>query len=214
MKNTTILIVEDHQLLRQTWSCILNNYVGYQVIGECENAQDAIGLARSVLPEIIILDINLPGMNGIEAVPHLLKSSPTSKILGISMHGQPAYARKMIKQGAMGYVCKKSSSQEMLVALTEIRKGNKYLCQEIKDQLSMQMISSEGPDNLQQLSTRELEVIQLLKNGSSSKEIAQSLCIAVKTVEVHRYNILKKLGLRNTAALVNFVNVHNVGEKE
>src|SRR4029078_6899384 len=117
MKKTSLLIVDDHQLLRQTWSFILNNKIGYEVTGECSNAKEAMTLACLLRPDIIILDINLPGMSGIEAVPELLKLSPTSKILGVSMHNQPAYARRMIKAGAMGYVCKHSSSNEMFVAL-------------------------------------------------------------------------------------------------
>jgi DNA-binding NarL/FixJ family response regulator len=208
----TILIVDDHLLLRQTWSFILNNKPGYQVIGECSTAREAIELAVSLQPDIIILDINLSGMNGMEAVPHLLKSSPNSKILGVSMHSQPVYARKMIKKGAMGYVCKNSPSKEMFHALQEICNGKKYICREIKEALAKQIISDEKEQSLNLLSARELEIIRHLKNGFSSKEIAQKLFIAVKTVEVHRYNILKKLNLRNTAALVNFINANMAGD--
>ena len=111
MKKTTILIIDDHRLLTQTWSLILNNYAGYEVAAECDNARDGIERVASLRPDIIILDINLPGINGIEAVPLLLKSSCNSKILGVSMHSQPAYARKMNREGAMGYVCKTSPSK-------------------------------------------------------------------------------------------------------
>ena len=209
MKKTTILIVDDHQLLRQTWNFILSN-LGYEVTGECDNAEQAIRLAASLPPDIIILDINLPGMNGIEAVSHILKSSPRSKVLVVSMHNQPAYARRVIKDGAMGYVCKNSSSEEMFHALQEINVGRKYICKEIKEVLAKQMINNEAENKLNVLSERELEVIRYIKKGFSSKEIAEKLFISVKTVEVHRYNILRKLKLRNTAALVNFINVNQV----
>lgn len=132
MKKTTILIVDDHRLLRQTWSVILNKHTDYEVAGECSNAKEALELLPFLQPDIIILDINLPGISGIDAVPLLLKSCPASKILGISMHSQPAYARKMIRDGAMGYVCKSSSSTEMFKALEEIRDGKRYVCQETK----------------------------------------------------------------------------------
>jgi len=210
MKKTTILIVDDHQMLRQTWSYILNNDLGYKVAGECNNAQEAIRLAASLQPDIVILDINLPGMNGIEAVSHILKSSPASRILGVSMHNQPAYARRMIKDGAMGYLCKNSSSKELFHALQEISNGKKYVCQEIKEVLSKQIISNEEEHNPKPLSARELEIIHYIRKGFSSKEIAEKLFISVKTIEVHRSNILKKLKLRNTAALVNFINVNQV----
>jgi DNA-binding NarL/FixJ family response regulator len=210
MKKTTILIVDDHRLLRQTWSFILNNNTGFEVTGECDNAIEAIRLAPSLRPDIIILDINLPGISGIEAVPLLLQSSPSSKIIGVSMHSQPAFARKMIKDGAMGYVCKSSSSKELFKALEEIRDGRKYLCHETKEILARQMIDDEEGNNVNILSPRELEIIRFIKKGLSSKQIATELFIAVKTVEVHRYNILKKLHLRNTAALVNFITTNNI----
>jgi DNA-binding NarL/FixJ family response regulator len=210
MKKNTILIVDDHQLLRQTWSFILNNNLGYKVTGECDSAEKAIQLAASLQPDVIILDINLPGMSGIKAVSQILKASPASKILGVSMHSQPAFACRMIKDGAMGYVCKNSSSKEMFHALQVVSDGKKYICQEIKEILAKQIITNEKQHNLGALSARELEVIRYIKKGFSSKEIAEKLFISGKTVEVHRYNILRKLQLRNTAALVNFINVNQL----
>jgi DNA-binding NarL/FixJ family response regulator len=210
MKNTTILIIDDHLLIRQTWSYILNNNAGYQVTGECDNAREAIELVASLRPDIIILDINLPGISGIEAVPLLLQASPHSKILGLSMHRQPSYARKMIKDGARGYVCKDSTSKELFKALEQIRDGKKYLCQETKEILAKQMIDDSEEKNVKVLSARELEIINFIRKGFSSKQIANKCFIAVKTVEVHRYNILKKLNFKNAAALVNFITTNNV----
>jgi two-component system invasion response regulator UvrY len=210
MKKTTILIVDDHRLLRQTWSFILNNNVAYEVTGECSNASEAIELAGLRRPDIILLDINLSGMSGLEALPELLKSSPDSKILVVSMHSQPAFFRRMMKEGAMGYVCKNSSSKEMFAALDELRRGKKYICQSIKEGLAKQMISNEEMQKHVHLSGRELDVIRYIRKGFTSKEIAENLFIAVKTVEVHRYNILKKLNLRNSVALINFINNNHI----
>lgn len=143
MKKTTILIIDDHRLIRQTWSFILNNNPGYEVTGECDNAREAIERVPSLQPDIIILDINLPGISGIEAVPLLLQASPDSKIVGVSMHRQSSFARKMIRDGAKGYVCKDSTSKELFKALEEIRDGKKYLCRETKELLAKQMIDDE-----------------------------------------------------------------------
>ncbi|MBA2499039.1 MAG: response regulator transcription factor [Chitinophagaceae bacterium] len=207
MEKITILIADDHTLVRETWSFILNNDPRFVVVAECGSGEEAVELARHLRPHIVIMDINLPGINGIEATHQIRKFSPASKILGVSLHTQPTYARKMMQKGASGYVTKNSSREEMYKAIVEIHNGKKYICEEIKNILSEQVISGDEPQSgLNSLSQREIEIITLIKNGHSSKEIAESLKISVKTVEVHRYNILKKLNLKNAASLVNFIN--------
>ena len=122
------------------------------------------------------------------------------------MHSQPAYAKKMLQVGAVGYVTKNSSKEEMINAIIEVSKGNKFICDEVKTILSEQVLGDDVKPNINLLSQREVEIIDLIKQGLSSKEIASKLDITLKTVEVHRHNILKKLNLKNTAALVNFIN--------
>jgi two-component system invasion response regulator UvrY len=207
MEKITILIADDHTLVRETWSFILNTDPRFTVVAESGSGEEAIELAKKLRPNVVIMDINLPGMNGIEATQQIRKFSPGTKILGVSLHTQPTYARKMIQKGAMGYVTKNSSREEMFKALMEIQSGKKYICEEIKNILSEQVISGEDQQSgLNALSQREIEIIAFIKKGHSSKEIADALNISVKTVEVHRYNILKKLNLKNAAALVNFIN--------
>ena len=207
MEKITILIADDHTLVRETWSFILNTDPRFTVIAECGSGEEAIELSQKLRPNMVIMDINLPGMNGIEATQQIRKFSPASKILGVSLHTQPSYARKMIQKGAMGYVTKNSSKEEMFKAITEIHAGKKYICEEIKNILSDQVISGEEQNTgLNSLSQREIQIISYIKKGDSSKEIADALNISVKTVEVHRYNVLKKLNLKNAAALVNFIN--------
>lgn len=207
MEKITILIADDHTLVRETWSFILNTDDRFQVIAECGSGEEAVEQAKQLRPNIVIMDINLPGMNGIEATQLIRKFSPASRILGVSLHTQPTYARKMIQKGAMGYVTKNSSREEMFKAITEIQAGRRYICEEIKNILSEQVINGEDQQGgLNALSQREIEIINFIKKGFSSKEIAENLDISVKTVEVHRYNILKKLNLKNSAALVNYIN--------
>jgi two-component system invasion response regulator UvrY len=207
MEKITILIADDHTLVRETWSFILNTDERFHVIAECGSGEEAVELAKQLRPNIVIMDINLPGMNGIEATQLIRKFSPASRILGVSLHTQPTYARKMIQKGAMGYVTKNSSREEMFRAITEIQAGRRYICEEIKNILSEQVINGEDQQGgLNALSQREIEIINFIKKGFSSKEIAENLDISVKTVEVHRYNILKKLNLKNSAALVNYIN--------
>ncbi len=207
MDKITILIADDHTLVRETWSFILNTDSRFKVVAECGSGEEAVEKAKELRPDVVIMDINLPGMNGIEATQLIRKFSPGTKILGVSLHTQPTYARKMIQKGAMGYVTKNSSREEMFKAILEIIDGKKYICEEIKNILSAQVISGEDQQTgLNSLSQREIETISYIKKGFSSKEIADALSISVKTVEVHRYNILKKLNLKNAAALVNYIN--------
>lgn len=207
MEKITILIADDHTLVRETWSFILNTDERFKVVAESGSGEEAVELAKQLRPNIVIMDINLPGMNGIEATQLIRKFSPASRILGVSLHTQPTYARKMIQKGAMGYVTKNSSREEMFRAITEIQSGRRYICDEIKNILSEQVINGDDQQGgLNALSQREIEIINFIKKGFSSKEIAENLDISVKTVEVHRYNILKKLNLKNSAALVNYIN--------
>ena len=211
MGKITILLVDDHKLIRDSWSFILNSDSRFQVIGETSNADEAVEIARTKKPDIVLMDINMTPVNGFEATKLVRKFSPGSKIIGISMHSMPAYARRMLQIGAMGYVTKNSSKDELINSIVEVYSGKKYICEEVKNILAQQELEDEGgtPD-MNVLSRRELDIVQLIKKGLSSKEIALRLDISLKTVEVHRYNILKKLNLKNTAALVNFINVHGL----
>lgn len=209
MKKIRILITDDHTLLRETWGYILKNDPRFEVVGECGSGEDAIMLSMKLHPDLVLMDIKLPGMNGMEATRQIRKYAPGTKVLGVSLHNQPILARKMMKMGAMGYVTKNSTRNEMFQAIVDVNEGKNYICDEIKNILSEQLINGEDHSaGLKSLSGRELEVMECVRKGYSSKEIAQLLNISIKTVEVHRYNILHKLKLRNTAALVNFINHH------
>lgn len=207
MSKTTILLVDDHKLIRESWDIVLSTDPRFEVIGETSDVQQAVALATAHQPHLILMDINMTPINGFEATKLMLKHAPQSLVIGISMHSMPAYARRMFQVGARGYVTKNSSKEELFRAIDEVLAGNKYICEEIKNIVAHQELDedSEYPD-MNLLSKREIEVVTLIKQGLSSKEIAQRLEISLKTVEVHRYNILKKLKLKNTAALVNFIN--------
>ena len=211
------MIIDDHTLIRETWSSLLNTIPDFEVVAECGDGQFAIELAKNVRPDIVLLDINMEPVNGFEVLKKIRKLSPASKIIGLSMRSEPAYAKKLLRLGAKGYVTKSSSRNEMLEAISEVNKGNIYVCQELKNTLAGQTTKVGDKDqgvNLLQginsLSARELQVLTLLSAGGSSKDIAAELGIAVKTVEVHRHNILRKTNLKNTISLINYVNAHVV----
>lgn len=207
MKKTTVIVVDDHQLVREMWRELFAKNADIEVIGESGVFDEAIEMVKSKRPDIVLLDINLSQASGFDAVPLIRKFAPGTRVIAVSMHSQPAYAKKMLKLGAKGYVTKNSSREEMLKAITEVMNGRNYVCMEIRTIISEQMLTDEpaGPD-VKDLSLREIEIIKLIKEGLSSKEIAAQLNISVRTAEVHRHNILKKLQLKNTAALINFIN--------
>lgn len=207
MGKITVLIVDDHTLIRETWSFLLGRNENFEVIAEVGDGQKAIDIARDKRPNIVLLDINMTPLNGFDVLKMVRKQSPGSKVIAVSMHSQPAYAKKMLRMGAKGYVTKNSPRQEMLDAIIEVNNGNTYICQEVKNILSDQMLNEEdNAAGLNQLSEREIEVINQIRDGLSSKEIADRLAISIKTVEVHRHNILKKLKVKNTASLINYIN--------
>jgi two-component system, NarL family, invasion response regulator UvrY len=207
MGKISVMIVDDHTLIRETWSFLLGRNENYEVVAEVGDGQRAIDMARDKRPNIVLLDINMSPLNGFDVLKMIRKLSPGSKVIAVSMHSQPAYAKKMLRLGAKGYVTKNSPRQEMLDAINEVYSGNMYICQEVKNILSDQMLGEEEPGTgLNQLSEREIEVINNIRDGLSSKEIADRLGISIKTVEVHRHNILKKLKVKNTASLINYIN--------
>jgi len=208
-KKITVLITEDHALIRESWSKILNESAQFRVIGECCNAEDAIEMTKALRPMVVMMDINLPGMSGIEATMKIREDVPDSKILGVSLHAQSGYAVKMMRAGATGYITKNCTVEEMFQALIDVSDKKKYICREILEGISENFINTETPDNLlKTLSQREMDVVSLIRKGYSSKEIAENLSMSVRTVGAHRYNIFRKLKIKKATALINLVNKH------
>lgn len=211
MSNISFLIADDHALIRQTWDILLSTHSRYQVIGESSTGEQAVALAGQLRPDIVIMDINMPDVDGLEATRRIRLCAPATRVIGVSAHTQPAFARRMLQSGAWGYVTKSSSTKEFFAAIAAVLQGTRYFCEEIKNSITEQALSGEDlPAPVQSLTPRELEIIGLIKEGLPSVQISKRLFVSVKTVEVHRYNILKKLKLKNTAALVNYIHRHQV----
>jgi two-component system, NarL family, invasion response regulator UvrY len=211
MKKVTIAIVDDHRLIREMWAKMFSGTTEYEVTGESGVLQEAIEMIKLKRPDIVLLDINLAQESGLDAVPLIRKFSPGSKIIAVSMHNRTAFVKKMMRLGAKAYVTKNSSHKEMFKAIEEVMNGRTYVCSEIKDIFAEQALQSEmNEPAIKDLSMREIEVIKLIKQGMSSKEISPTLKISTRTVEVHRHNILKKLKLKNSASLINFINTSDL----
>lgn len=208
MNKIKILLVDDHRLIRETWALLLKSDPRFDVIAETSSAEEAIEIAVNHNPDIVLTDINMSPVDGFELTKMILEKSPRSKVIALSMNNMPSYARQIIQIGGHGYITKNSSWEEMKTAIVDVYNGNKFYCEEIKLNLVNNILGRGEAtfSKLDKLSIRELQIAKNVRNGYSSKEIAEQMCISRKTVEVHRYNILKKLALKNTASLVNLIN--------
>jgi two-component system, NarL family, invasion response regulator UvrY len=207
MKKISIMLIDDHTLIRESWRSMLGAMENMEVIAECGDGRLAGELAKNVRPDVVLLDINMEPMDGFKVAKIIRALSPMSKIIGLTMRSEPANVKKLLRLGAKGYVTKNSPREEMIHAIEEVNKGNTYICAEVKALLAKPISEgdSEAPD-LNCLTESEFRILRLLGAGESSKEIAGKLGIAVKTAEVHRHNILKKMKVKSTVALILYVN--------
>lgn len=206
MKKTTILIVEDHQIVSAAMSVLLTVNNLFEVVGVATSGEEAIENAASYQPDIILMDINLSGLNGIEATAKIVAMWPYIRIVAMTMHNQSYAIEQMMKAGASGYLSKNCRQEELFECIDSILNGHKYFSNEAKELIVAKVMNAPTGDGLtKRLSKREVEVARYISEGKSSKEIADKLLIAIKTVEVHRYNLLKKLKSKNSIEMVNYL---------
>jgi len=206
-KQTTIIIVDDHVLIAETWATLIGLDPRFSVVKVYDNTQTMLDEIADVKPDIVILDINVFPISGFDAVEPILKYSPTSKIIAVSMHNQLSFAKRMIAKGAKGYVTKNSPKDEMYLAIEEVMQGRTYICKEISSKFA-DAFMTDDTSRLQTLTQREMEIIKLLKNGMTTEEIAGKVFLSPRTVDTHRGKILKKLGLKNSISLIKLINEH------
>ena len=210
MNKIKVLIADDHKLLRETLILIINAEPIFEVIASCGDSMKAIELSQEEEPDIILMDINMTPFSGIEATARIIAFNPEAKIIGMSTHSDPVYVKKMLKAGARGYITKNSPKDEMIHAMKRIPFGEIYICQDIKNILGEELGCESIPAyGLASLTGREMQVVDHVRKGLSSKEIAVIMGLALKTVEVHRHNILQKLKVKNSAALINQIYKEN-----
>jgi DNA-binding NarL/FixJ family response regulator len=192
----TVLLVDDHALVRRGFRRLLEDDPEIRVVGEAEDGQQAVDLAAELHPRVIVMDFALPSMNGAVASRQILRSAPETAILILSMHAEPAYVRTCLEAGARGYLLKNAMDLEMVSAVKQVAAGKQVL-----DPRLGKVEEPAGAESAE-LSTRELEVLQLIVHGKSNKEIATVLGLSANTVAVHRANIMQAIGIHNTAELV------------
>jgi two-component system, NarL family, response regulator NreC len=200
----SVVVVDDHAVVRSGLRLLLDNQEDIEVVGEAGNAKDAIFRARALKPDVILLDVVMPGESGIEVLPKLLKESPETKVLILSMQDDPSYVREAFAAGANGYVLKEAADEEVVSAVREIAAGEPY----VHPALGARMVAADAAERAaaeaDPLSEREREVLRLLALGHTNQEIAQTLFISVRTAESHRAHIMQKLRLSTRAELVRY----------
>ena len=199
-----VLIVDDHAVVRTGLRLLLESVEDIEVVGEAGTAHDAISEARSSKPDVILMDVVMPGASGIEATPQLLREEPDAKVLILSMEDDPSYVRQAFAAGAAGYVLKEAADAELIAALREVARGGRY----INPALGARLVAAEADDRARAeadpLTGREREVLHLLALGHTNQEIAELLFISVRTAETHRAHIMQKLHLGSRAELVRY----------
>ncbi len=210
MEKVKIILVDDHQMFRDGVKAVLTDEENIKVIGEVGHGQDLFNLLDSLTPDLIITDISMPDISGIEVTKFVRKTFPEINILILSMHSNEEFITKAIKAGANGYLPKDTSMNELLEAINTIYKGDNYFNKSISDTILKGMVNKSKSDTNESLTARELQIVGLVVDGLSNKEIAHSLCISVRTVDSHKNNILHKLKLKSSIELVKYAIKNNL----
>lgn len=201
-----IIIADDHQLFREGITKLLSNATEIEVVAQAENGEEAIVVVSKYMPDLILMDIGMPVLNGIEATRMIIHQFPEVKVLALSMHADKEYIKDILDAGASGYVLKSCTYAELVKAIRSVVDGKKYLSEQVTE-IVLQDYLAKDEDNLEpkvSLSKRELEILKLIAEGKSSREISEGLFISIKTVGTHKQHILKKLELKTNADMVKY----------
>ncbi len=209
MKKINVLLVDDHTVVRQGLRALLKAEEDIEVIGEAENGRQAVGLARKMPPDVVVMDVAMPLLNGLEATRQILRFSPTTKILVLTSYGDDDCVQQLMQAGASGYLIKQTAANDLLKAIREVQRGNAYfspaIAKRLRDQCREAFSTGQTSSRKTgELTSREAEVLQLIAEGFSNKQIAAELSISIKTVEKHRQQVMNKLNIHDIAGLTRY----------
>jgi DNA-binding NarL/FixJ family response regulator len=209
MKRITVLLAEDHMIVREGFRKMLELEDDFEIVGEAQDGRAAVALVKKFRPQVVLMDIAMPLLNGLEATRQVLKAVPATKVLMLSAHSDDAYVKNATESGAVGFLLKQTSAHEVCRAIREIQKGKTFFSPSIARRLQEddRKASARGASlkpRHADLSSREAEVLQLIAEGKANKETAAELGISVKTVEKHREHLMEKLKIHDTAGLTRF----------
>jgi DNA-binding NarL/FixJ family response regulator len=197
------LLADDHAVVRRGFSLILSQEADLEVAGEAGDGREAVDLAMRLRPDVVVIDVSMPGLNGIEATRRIVEACPRTRVLALSMHRDAVYVREILRAGAGGYIVKDAGDQEFLAAVRAVARGEAYLSPAVAGAV-LADYRKHVTDPIDLLTSREREVLQMIAGGQTNKEIANALRLSVYTVEAHRGKIMEKLNLHNTGDIVRF----------
>jgi len=209
MEKIRVLLADDHTIVRQGLRVLLEAEPDITVVAEAETGRQAVQLAREHAPEVIVMDIAMPTLNGLEATRQIIKETPTARVLALSSYRDDEYVHQLTEAGAAGYLLKQTAAAELIVAVREVKSGNAFFSPVISRRLAEQYRAAfqEGASGRKknvELTSREAEVLQLLAEGKPNKQIASNLCISIKTVQKHRQQMMNKLDIHDIAGLTRY----------
>lgn len=205
MPKVRVLIADDHTILREGLKALLHLYEDIEVVGEAADGREAIQKACQLNPDVVLMDIAMPGLGGLEATLELSTQRPNTKVLVLTQYENKEYAFPILKAGAAGYILKKAAGTELAAAIRAVHQGGSFLCPSVaKAVLEGYLRCQEAEAGYDKLTSREKQILKLVAEGRSNKEIGELLCLSIKTVMAHRANLMEKLGLHNRTELVKY----------
>jgi DNA-binding NarL/FixJ family response regulator len=205
VEKLNIVLAEDHTILREGLRALLSAEPGFEIIGEAQNGREAVRCVERLEPDLLLMDLSMPRMSGMDAIREIKNRYPEIKIIALTVHKTEEYLLTTLKAGADGYVLKDATHEELVMAIKNVMRGKSYLSPGVSEKVIEGYLegreSNRAASPWETLSQREREVLKLIAEGFKNKEIAEDLCISLKTVEKHRANLMKKLDLHNAAAL-------------
>ena len=206
----SVILADDHPVVRDGLCFLLNAQQDIKVIGTADNGHEAVQLTTKLNPDVVVMDIAMPLLNGIEATQQITSTCPHTRVMILSIHFTSVHIQRALQAGAMGYLLKESAGEEVVEAIRTVHEGRRYLSRKIAETVVEDYVRQGGGDVLEGLSPRERQVLQLIAEGKTSAEAAQILFLSVKTVETYRSRFMQKLGLKDMTALVKFAIQHGI----
>lgn len=200
MSNLNVLLVDDHSVVRMGFKMLIDSEKDMQVIGEAETGEEGIIKFQEIKPDVVVMDITMPGIGGLEAIERIIAKDKNAKILVLSAHEDSVHPKRVLSAGAIGYLTKRSAAEELINAIRTVGSAKKYIESSVAQQLAITQLSGEN-DPTEVLSDREFEVFISLAKGKSTNEIADTMCLSPRTVGTHLYNIKQKLNANNSAEI-------------